>query len=193
MATLTPIQRLMDRPAYAAVYEWLVHPLFLLLFTRRFRFESIYRELRRLREPASGPTERLVLDVACGTGWFGRRVLRDAGANLRVIGVDTSPSMLDQAGRRRDRLGIPRHRLSLLQADAQDMGPIADASVDELWLCGALHLIPRPERTLSEVARVLKPGAALLCQTFVASNSRVARRMYRRLSGRSGFEFFADA
>jgi ubiquinone/menaquinone biosynthesis C-methylase UbiE len=180
----------MDNSAYAALYERVVHPSVLAPFTRRSSFEEIFQELRALSAPPSVAAEGLVLDLACGTGWFGRRLVREAratGTSISVLAVDASPAMLARARRIAARDGLTE--IEHVEADVQRLTMVASGAADEIWLCGALHLIPDPHRTLAEVARVAKPGAVLLCQTFVRSE-RAAIRSPSSLASRFGFTFF---
>ena len=87
------------------------------------------------------------LDAACGTGRFATHLLE---RGHRVIGVDSSPHMLDVA---RAKLPDADLRLGELQAI-----PVDDAAVD-LVMCG-LALIHMPDLgpVMAEFARVLRPG-----------------------------------
>jgi ubiquinone/menaquinone biosynthesis C-methylase UbiE/protein-S-isoprenylcysteine O-methyltransferase Ste14 len=188
-----PSQWAMDQPLTARLYEPAIHPLFLVLFTRWFGFEAIYQELRRLGGSARREPEA-VLDLACGTAWFGRRILRDAVApavSTRVMAIDISASMLAEARRLATREGIDPARLELQRGDANDLRSVATASIDEVWLCGALHQATHPEVVLGEVARVLRPGGALFCQTFVESPSRWRRAAERGVARATSFNWFA--
>jgi protein-S-isoprenylcysteine O-methyltransferase Ste14 len=157
-AGLNLSQRLMAHPLNVRCYEGLVHPLFLMGFTRSFRFTSIYRQLRQLAGPhRAQPT--VVLDLACGTAWFARRILQEhRDQPIQVVGVDLSDQMLEQAARLAAAQGSAG-KLRLARANLHHLDAFADASVDEAWLCGALHQIPDPAQTLKEAARVLSPAA----------------------------------
>lgn len=87
------------------------------------------------------------LDVACGTG---RHAAFLAERGHRVVGVDSSPPMLERA-----RAKLPH--ATFLESDLRRL-PFADARFDTL-VCG-LALVHQPEldRVLTEFARVLRPG-----------------------------------
>ena len=87
------------------------------------------------------------LDAACGTG---RHAEYLAGRGFTVIGVDSSPEMLDRA---RDR--VPRGEFRL--GDLREL-PLPDDSVDLVVSGLALSHSPSLEPVLTEFARVLRPG-----------------------------------
>jgi SAM-dependent methyltransferase len=93
----------------------------------------------------------IALDAACGTGRHARR-LADLGH--RVIGVDTTPQMLERA-----RAAVPE--AALVRGDLTFL-PIATASVD-LAVCSlALDHAPTLAEPVRELARVLRPGGRLV-------------------------------
>ena len=91
------------------------------------------------------------LDVGCGEGRF-CRMLKAAG--IAATGVDPTPAMLD-AARMRDPSGDYR----LGRAEALDF---ADASFDLVVSYITLVDIPDFRAAIREMARVLRPGGALL-------------------------------
>jgi len=93
----------------------------------------------------------LSLDVACGTG---RHAAHLAGLGHRVIGVDTSPGMLEVA-----RVKLPDAELHLADWHAL---PVADDQVDTV-VCGLALGHARDLRPVfAELVRVLKPGGHLV-------------------------------
>ncbi|MFO0956201.1 MAG: class I SAM-dependent methyltransferase [Isosphaeraceae bacterium] len=98
---------------------------------------------------AIGPWDgRVVLDLGCGKGRFGRH-LRDRGA--RVVGLDVAFGMLDGGD------GPARVQGSALSL------PFRDAAFDVVLAVEMIqHLPPRGlERVLAEIGRVLKPEGHL--------------------------------
>jgi ubiquinone/menaquinone biosynthesis C-methylase UbiE len=89
------------------------------------------------------------LDVGCGTGAVARVMARMAGAE-RVVGVDQSPS----------RLGMARELaadVTFLEGDATAL-PLPDDEFDFSWSRFLFEYLPEPERALTEMIRVTKPG-----------------------------------
>lgn len=94
---------------------------------------------------------RTALDVGCGEGRFCRWM---RGAGIAPIGIDPTPALLAQA-RHRDPMGDYR------QACAEDL-PFADAQFDLVVSHLTLIDVPALAPAIAEMARVLKPGGALL-------------------------------
>jgi ubiquinone/menaquinone biosynthesis C-methylase UbiE len=102
-----------------------------------------------------------VLDAPCG---YGRHSIPLARAGYRVTGADRSPVLLEEARRRAGDGEWPRW----VQADHRDL-PFEDASFDAaLNLFSALGYRGEEgdKQTLSELARVLRPGGALIVETM---------------------------
>ncbi|MGW7535418.1 class I SAM-dependent methyltransferase [Amycolatopsis sp. NPDC054798] len=111
-----------------------------------------------------GQAEGEVLEVAVGTG----RNLPWYPPDVRLTGIDLSPSMLDLARRRAAETG---RQATLAEADAQSL-PFPDRTFDTvvctLGLCG----VPDERVALAEMHRVLRPGGQLLLLDHVGSHRR---------------------
>ena len=108
---------------------------------------------------AGCPPRGDVLDVPCG---FGRHAIPLADAGYRVVGVDRSQALLDEARRRAGNSRRPK----LVRADYRDL-PFADASFDAaVNLFSSLGYLGDQEdtRALTEIGRVLRPGGRLVIE-----------------------------
>lgn len=103
------------------------------------------------------PAEAEVLEVGSGGGFNAEALLRRF-PNWRLTATDYDPDMIELAGRRLARFG---DRARLEQADATAL-PYDDASFDIVLSIGVLHHVGAWEKALTEGARVLRPGGALL-------------------------------
>ena len=118
-----------------------------------------------------------VLDLGCGSGASTRAVL-DAWAragrrpsDLNVRGVDASEGMVAQA-----RAKEWPDAVELVVADAvQHLAGLADGSVDGVLGAYLLRNVPDRERLVREVARVLRPGGALVVHDYSVAGSLRAR------------------
>ena len=122
-----------------------------------------------------------VLDVACGTATYTRRI---ASPDRMVCGIDISMGMLRQG-----RAYIVRDNVSgvsLARARVEELPFEADV-FDGVVCSGSLHLFPDVSLALREIARVMKPGALLTAQTFLAGNT-LLNRWVRRLREVHAFE-----
>jgi len=102
----------------------------------------------------------LVIDVATGTGDFARRVLR-CYPQARVVGVDFCPEMMLAGRRKFDGEGM-NERISFVGGDALAL-PYRDATFDGATTGFALRNVADVPGALSEMRRVLKPGARIVC------------------------------
>lgn len=91
------------------------------------------------------------LDAACGTG---RLAAHLAALGHQVVGVDSSPDMLDRA-----RTRVPRGEFRL--GDVHRL-PLPDDAVDIVVSGLALAHVPALEPVMAEFARVLRPGGHLV-------------------------------
>ena len=89
-----------------------------------------------------------VLDIATGTGLVAREALAIVGPEGRVVGLDPSAGMLEQAGA----LDIP-----LVRALGERL-PCRDASFDFVSMGYALRHVADLEKLFAEMRRVLRPG-----------------------------------
>jgi SAM-dependent methyltransferase len=100
------------------------------------------------------PTGCRWLDVGCGTGALAETILSLA-APREVVGVDPSPAYVAFA---RDRVIDPRVRFRI--GDAQVIRE-ASASFDAVVSGLVLNFVPEPNRALSEMVRVARPGGVI--------------------------------
>ena len=103
-------------------------------------------------------------ELGCGIG----RILKPMLADFRtVIGLDVSSQMLVQA-----RAAIPDERVQFVQTGQTSIPDIPDASVDALvaWQV-YIHFPDKTtiERSVLEVARVLRPGGAFVMTARMAT------------------------
>jgi SAM-dependent methyltransferase len=104
-----------------------------------------------VREILAGLPTGVAVDAACGTG---RHAAHLASLGHTVVGVDSSPEMLDVA-----RARVPGG--SFHQADIHAL-PLADASADLVLCAVALSHVPDIRPVLAEFVRVLRPGGHLV-------------------------------
>lgn len=98
----------------------------------------------------------VVADIGCGTGYLtaalGRRV-------RRVVCVDPSAAMLDQA---RTKLATLPCELEFREGSMQAL-PLSDGEVHAACAHMVLHHLPQARPGLAELARVVRPGGAVVC------------------------------
>ncbi|OAI51556.1 hypothetical protein AYO46_07845, partial [Betaproteobacteria bacterium SCGC AG-212-J23] len=148
-----------------------------------FYLEATTRET--LRRMPMGPAAR-VLDVGCGTGELLRR-LRAKYPDAALAGLDPVAEMLDVA---REKLS-GREDLRIGYADSL---PWPAASFDVLVSCNMFHYITHPVEALKEMARVIRPGGALVltdwCDDYLACR---LCNLYLRLTNRAFYKTYREA
>ena len=104
-------------------------------------------------------TERgVVLDLGSGGG---NHAVPAALCGCTVVAGDIAQVLLKLLLRKAAANGVPSDRLLPCRMNALSV-PMSDASIDGVLLNSVLHLISEPERVLSQVHRVLKPGGKLI-------------------------------
>lgn len=119
------------------------------------------------------------LDVGCGEGRFCRQLKAEG---VRAIGIDPAPALIDHA-----RSLDPEGDYRIESAEALGFG---DAEFDLVVSYLSLIDIPDASAAIAEMARVLKPGGALLIANLTNFNSAgdVADLGWSQLAdGRRGF------
>ncbi len=123
--------------------------------------EKLYRDIcDRIRPCLKRDMD--VLEMACGTG----QLSYPLSSRVRLWeATDFSPSMIAEAKKKNSSA-----RLHFSVQDATAL-PYAPESFDAVVISNALHIMPHPEKALSEIRRVLKPDGLLFAPTFVHGES----------------------
>jgi demethylmenaquinone methyltransferase / 2-methoxy-6-polyprenyl-1,4-benzoquinol methylase len=104
----------------------------------------------------------VVLDVASGTAGVALQI--EARGGVRVVGVDLTEEMLRQ-GRRRVAAAGTGQRIGLVAGRAEQL-PFPDGHFDALTFTYLLRYVQDPQATLTELARVLRPGGTMASLEF---------------------------
>ena len=128
--------------------------------------EDNLRARQRLYEEMSGPnaldvlwqtlvewSPRRVLEVGGGPGELSERMQKELGAEVSYL--DISPRMVELARER----GVDAQ-----VGDVQSL-PFEDGTFDTVVAAWMLYHVPDIDRGLAEIARVLRPGGALIAVT----------------------------
>jgi ubiquinone/menaquinone biosynthesis C-methylase UbiE len=110
----------------------------------------------------------LILDVATGTARLARTLFQQNGFRGRLIGLDLSRRMLQQAARA---TGLWANRITLIRQDASQL-PFPDATFDAVVCLEALEFMPDPDQVLREMVRVLRPGGVFLITNRIGKDAR---------------------
>ena len=117
----------------------------------------------------SGDRRIDVLDVGCGTGRHFHR-LRNV---RRLVGIDLSPHMIEQARRPVRASEVTAESVELIAGDVFS-APLADGSFDLVYSIGVYgEYAPFDDALLQRLCRLMRPGGRLFI-TAVDSASRVS-------------------
>jgi phosphatidylethanolamine/phosphatidyl-N-methylethanolamine N-methyltransferase len=145
----------------------------------------------RGRKAAIAAAERVggrILDVGIGTGLS----LLDYAAKNRICGVDLSEPMLRKAQERVAEFDLTNVD-ALAVMDAEKLG-FSDEFFDVIVAQYVITVVPNPEATLTEFARVLKPGGEIILVNHIGAEEGLRKAfeawfapMARRLGWRPEF------
>jgi phosphatidylethanolamine/phosphatidyl-N-methylethanolamine N-methyltransferase len=144
------------------------------------RVERVYSVLARVYDEffdwALGPGRRRavgrlhprpdqrVLEIGVGTGLS----LPHYPPGCHVTGIDISEAMLERARARLE--AMARSRVELYRMDARSLA-FPDASFDHVIAPYVMSVVPDPERVMSQVVRVCRPGGTIVVlNRFLSSN-----------------------
>ena len=155
---------------YAPVYN-------LLMGMDRAMYEEMYW---RIRPAIAG---KRTLELCTGTGLIAKHV---ADAASEMIATDFAEKMLAEA-----RKGVCPANLTFRQADATAL-PFEDDSFDAVIISNALHIIPNPEKALSEIRRVLRPDGVLIAPNFVHREGDLQSSVWAKALTAAGIVFAVE-
>ena len=122
-----------------------------------------------------------VLEVACGTGLVALKV---AERTSKVYGIDISSPMIEEAKKKVQELGIKNVEFSVKDAYALPF----DNDMFDVAICNnALHNMMSPQKALSEIKRVLKPGGRFIAVIVGIGEShiyKIAIAIYHLFGGK---------
>lgn len=106
-----------------------------------------------------------VLEIGVGTGL----ALRHYGPKVKVTGVDYSAEMLEKAQAKVDAENLA-NVAALYRMDARELA-FPDNSFDHVAAMHVISVVPDPEKVMSEIARVVRPGGSVVIVNHFARTS----------------------
>ena len=136
---------------------------------------AAYEQMYELLRPVV--RQKTVLELATGTGLIAKHIVRYAD---HIEATDASQEMIEQA-----KQGVKSTKLYFSVQDMFHL-PYADQSFDVVIVVNALHIVPEPEKALSEIRRVLKDDGVLVAPTFTHADNAFfgkVKAFFMRLAG----------
>ena len=136
-------------------------------------YDFLYKEIS---EAVSGKT---VLELATGPGLIARHIAHSAKS---VTATDFAPKMIETA----KKASVPQNVI-FETADATNLS-YEDDSFDAIIIANALHIIPNPEKALSEINRVLKSDGILIAPNFI-EREKGKKNLWQKILTFAGIKF----
>ena len=115
-----------------------------------------------------------ILDLGCGTGHLTAKI---AEAGAHVVGVDRSPEMIRQA----------KEKYPSLRFEVMDGREIAlDGNFDAVFSNATLHWIKEPERVISGIKKLLRPGGRFVAEFGGKGNTGELLKAIQQAWAKSG-------
>ncbi len=121
-----------------------------------------------------------VLELATGPGMIAKHIADKA---TFITATDFSPDMIAQAKK-----GTVPENVTFEIADASDL-QYEDKAFDVVIIANALHVVPNPEKVLSEIDRVLVDDGLLICPTFIHRTAEKKENLWAKILKLVGIHF----
>jgi len=146
------------------------------LLSAAFSFGQDPRWRRALVDAIAPRDGECVLDVATGTGMVAAELLSRSACT--VVAIDQSPEMLAAARMRFQSQAAADARVKLIEAQAESL-PFAPRSFDALTFTYLLRYVDDPPATMTELARVVRPGGRIASLEFGVPPRAPLRALWR--------------
>jgi demethylmenaquinone methyltransferase/2-methoxy-6-polyprenyl-1,4-benzoquinol methylase len=131
-----------------------------------------WRTVRAVAPTADGP----ILDLCTGTGDLALAFYHKSRGQVRVVGADFCPEMLEIGRAKGDRAGA-NGRLAFVEADAQKL-PFPDHLFQIVSVAFGLRNVADTDQGLREMARVCRPGGRVAVLEFSQPNWQPFKAIY---------------
>lgn len=167
------------------------------------RFEKEGREVYDNREAIIsrlGLTPGMaVADVGAGTGLFTRLIAGEVGPTGKVYAVDIAKTFVDHTVMSCQVRGMKQVEGIVCAPDDAKLPP---ASVDLVFICDTYHHFEFPHKTMSSIAKALKPGGRVALLDFervegkssdwILGHVRAGKEVFAKEIEESGFELVEE-
>ena len=122
-------------------------------------------------------SEKMLVDVACGTGDLGKLFLDSTYKSKEIFCLDENKNMLRKG---KEKLHNYKN-IKWIEASAENL-PLQDNFCDYYTISFGLRNTKNLKKTISEAYRILKPGGRFLCLEFSKIQNQNLEIVYRNYS-----------
>ncbi len=133
-------------------------------FSAKVFFFPIQRYRREAVEAMSVGEGDTVLEIGCGTGLNFPYIQDRIGPGGRLVALDYTPAMIEQATRKVDENGW--RNVEFVRGDAAEVETLVNGTVDGAISMACLCIVPGWERAIAGAAALLRPGGRLAVLDF---------------------------
>lgn len=152
-----------------------VYDLFVDIYNRK-----VHEKLKKTVAEEIGSEDR-VLECACGTGMLTTVI---APLCRELIATDFSEKMLHQTRKKcRELPNVTVRFGNILELD------FPDSSFDVVVAANVIHLLDEPQKALSELVRVCRPGGKLIIPTYMNKEKTGEAGNFSKTVGKAGADF----
>lgn len=138
-----------------------------------------------------------VADFGCGSGYFAVEIAKAIGTKGVLFAIDQHPEMLDAAEERFHEANL--FHVRYIKNTENDI-PLADASLDDVFMATVYHELDSPSTALKEIHRALKQGGRMLILDWLPLEEdmgppiehRVAPEIVVQTAEASGFKLMGE-
>jgi trans-aconitate methyltransferase len=112
----------------------------------------VWKMAAALLDYLEAKADERILDLGCGTGHLTEQI---AASGAKVVGIDSSPDMIQQA----------REKHPALRFEVMDARELTFSEpFDVVFSNATLHWIKEPEKVISAIAKALRPGGRFVAE-----------------------------
>jgi ubiquinone/menaquinone biosynthesis C-methylase UbiE len=136
------------------------------------------KHLRWSAERLSVEADARLLDLCCGTG-LSTDALARAYPRATITGLDASAGMLEVARAK----GFGSARVDFVLGDATDPAAAgASGPYDGILMAYGIRNVPDPDRCLSNLLSLLKPGGVICFHEYSVADSRISQAVWNAVT-----------
>jgi ubiquinone/menaquinone biosynthesis C-methylase UbiE len=129
-----------------------------------------------------------VLEVGCGSGAYTLDVAIAVGEDGEVHAIDMQKDMLNQLRKKLEKAENKNiGNIQITEVNARDL-PYGKDSFDLVYMITVLQEIPKRQRALEEIYRVLKPGGIIAVSEFLTDPDYPLRSTTKKQLESVGFK-----